>query len=79
MEETSLTNGVRNEEVLQRVKEERNIQHTLKRREADRIGHILCRNCLLKQVIEMEVGRRLEGMGRRGRKRLLYDLKERRG
>jgi hypothetical protein len=41
-----------NEEVLHRVKEERNIVHTIKRRKANWIGHILCRNCLLKHVIE---------------------------
>jgi hypothetical protein len=43
---------VRNEEVLHRVKEERNILHTIKRRKANWIGHILRRNCLLKNVNE---------------------------
>jgi hypothetical protein len=43
---------VRNEEVLHIVKEERNIVHTIKRRKANWIGHILRRNCLLKHVIE---------------------------
>jgi hypothetical protein len=42
---------VRNEEMLHRVKEERNILHTLKRRNANWIGHTLCRNWLLKHVI----------------------------
>jgi hypothetical protein len=46
------TNHVRNEEVLHKVKEKRNILHTTKRVKADWIGHILCRNCLLKHVIE---------------------------
>jgi hypothetical protein len=38
----------------------------------------LCRNCLLKQVIEAKIDERTEGMGRRGgrRKRLLDKLKE---
>jgi hypothetical protein len=31
--------------VLHSVKEERNILHTIKRRKANWIGHILCRNC----------------------------------
>jgi hypothetical protein len=69
---------VRNEEVLHRVKEDRNILHTIKRRKANWIGHKLRRNCLLKHVI---VGK-LEGRtGRRGRRRkqLLDDLKEKRG
>jgi hypothetical protein len=43
---------VKNEEVLRRVKEERNIVHTIKLRTANWIGHILRRNCLLKHVIE---------------------------
>jgi hypothetical protein len=46
---------VRNEEVLHRVKEGRNIVHTIKRRKAYWIGHILRRNCLLKHVIERKV------------------------
>jgi hypothetical protein len=56
---------VRNEEVLHRVKEERNIVDTIKRRKANWIGHILRRNCLLKHVIEGK----LEGTRRRGRRR----------
>jgi hypothetical protein len=35
MEKTSWTDRVRNEEVLHRVKEERNIVHTIKRRKAN--------------------------------------------
>jgi hypothetical protein len=67
---------VRNEEVLHRVKEERNIVHTIKRRKANWIGHILRRNCLLKHVIEGKVEGRIEMTGRRGRRRkqLLDDL-----
>jgi hypothetical protein len=48
MEKISWTDRVKNEKVLQRVKEERNIVHTIKRRNANWIGHILLRNCLLK-------------------------------
>jgi hypothetical protein len=49
--------------------------------EADWIGHILRRNCLLKLVIERKVERRIKGTGRRGirGKLLLDDLKEKRG
>jgi hypothetical protein len=43
---------VKNEKVLHRVKEERNILYTIKRRDANWIGHMLRRNCLLKHVIE---------------------------
>jgi hypothetical protein len=41
-----------NEEVLQRVNEERNILHTINRGNANRIGHIFCRNCVLKHATE---------------------------
>jgi hypothetical protein len=73
MQKIIRTDRVRNEKILQRVKEERNIVHTIKRRKANWIGHILRRNCLLKHVIEGK----LEGTGRRGRRRKQY-LKEKR-
>jgi replicative superfamily II helicase len=57
MEKISWTDRVRNDEVLRRAKEERNILHAIKRM-ANWIGHILSRNCLLRQVIEGKV----EGM-----------------
>jgi hypothetical protein len=74
----SWTDSVRNEEVLYRVKQERNILHTVKRRKTDRICHILRRICLLKYVIK---GKKEEGIKvtirqRKGRKQLLDDLKE---
>jgi hypothetical protein len=67
---------VGNEEVLHRVKEERNILHTIKRWKANWIGHILRRNCLLKHVIEGKLEGRIEMMGRWGRrcKQILDDL-----
>jgi hypothetical protein len=46
---------VKNEKSLRRVKEERDIPHTVTRREANWIGDILCRNCLLKQAIEGKI------------------------
>jgi hypothetical protein len=54
--------------------------HTYKRK-ADCIGHILRRNCLLQQVIEGKITGGIEVTGRRGRRRrkLLDDVKERRG
>jgi hypothetical protein len=75
---------VRNEELLHRVKEERNILQIIKRRKANWIGHILRRNCLLKHVIEGKIEGRIEVTGRRRRRRrrrmqLLKDLKEKRG
>jgi hypothetical protein len=71
---------VRNEEVLHRVKEERNVLHTIKRRKANWIGHILRRNCLLKHVIDGKLEGRIEMTGRRGRRRkqLLDDFMEKR-
>jgi hypothetical protein len=80
MEKISWTDRVRNE-VLHRVKVGRNILHTMKRRKANWIGHILRRNCLLKHVIEGKIKGRMEVMVRRGRRRkqLLDELKETRG
>jgi hypothetical protein len=80
MEKFGWTDRVRSEEVLLRVKEERNILHTIKRREANWIGNILRRNCLLKRVIEGKVEGRMEMTGRRVRRRkqLLDDLKGKR-
>jgi hypothetical protein len=56
------------------------ILHTIKRRKANWIGHILPRNCLLKRVIEGKIEGRIEMTGKRGRRRkqLLDDLKEKR-
>ena len=51
IEKISLTDHVRNEEVLHTVKEDRIILNTIKGRKANWIGHILCRNCLLKCLI----------------------------
>jgi hypothetical protein len=79
--EISWTDNVRNEEVLLRVKEQRNILHEISKRKANWNGFILRRNCLLQQVIEKKIKRGLEVTGRRGRRRrkLLEDLKGRRG
>jgi hypothetical protein len=52
--------------------------HEISKRKANWIGHILRRNCLLKQVIEGKIKGEIEVTGRRRRK-LLDDLKERRG
>jgi len=49
-------------EVLHGVKEERNIVHRVKRRKANGIGHILCRNCLLEHVTEGKVEGRMKVM-----------------
>ena len=72
---------MRSEEVFHRVKEERNVVHTVKRREVNLIGHILCRNCLLRHGIERNKEVNMEVTGIQGRrcKQLLYDFKETRG
>ena len=57
MEKISWTDRVRNEEVLLRVNELRNIIHEIIKRKANWIGHVLRRNCLLKQVIEGKIKR----------------------
>ena len=55
MGKISWTDHVRNEEVLLRLNEQRNILHEMRKRKANWIGHILRRNCLLKQVIEGKI------------------------
>jgi hypothetical protein len=55
LEKISWTDHVRSEEVLLRVKEQRNILHEISKRKANWIGHILCRNCLLQRVIEGKI------------------------
>jgi hypothetical protein len=77
MEKINWTDHVRNEEVLLRVSEQRNILHEIRKRKAKLIGHILRRNCLLIEVIEGKIKRRIEVTRRR--KKLLDDLGDRRG
>ena len=75
MEKINWTDHVRNEEVLLRVNEQRNILHEIRKRKANWIGHILS-----KQVIEGKIKGEMEVTRRRGRRRkkLLDDLKDRR-
>jgi hypothetical protein len=49
--EISWTDHVRNEEALQRVKEDMTILQTTQRRKPNCIGHILRRTCLQKHII----------------------------
>jgi len=69
MEKISWTDHVRNEEVLLRAKEQRNIVHEIRKRKAKWIGHILRTNCLLQRVIEGKIQGGIEVTGRQGRRR----------
>jgi len=66
MEKIICTDHVRNKEVLLRVNEQRNILHGISKRKANWIGYILCRNCLLKQVIKGKIKGEMEVARRRG-------------
>jgi hypothetical protein len=57
------------------------ILHEISKRKANWIGHILRRNCLIRQVIEGKIKGGIEVAGRRGRRhrKLLDELKEMRG
>jgi hypothetical protein len=81
LEKISWTDHMRNEEVLLRVNEQRNSLHEIRKWKANWIGHILQWNCLLKQVIEGKIEGETDVTRRRGRRRkkLLDDLKDRRG
>jgi hypothetical protein len=76
----SWTDHVRNEEVLLRIKEQRNILHEISKRKANWIGHILHRSYILQKVIEGKIKGGIEVRGTRGRgfRKLLDDLTERR-
>ena len=54
MEKINLPDRMRNEEVINRILDNRNTKHTINRRNANWTGH-MCRNCLLKHVIEEKV------------------------
>jgi hypothetical protein len=81
MEKISWTDHVRNEDVLLRVKRQRNVLHEIHKGKANWIGHILPRNCLLQRVTEGKIQGGIEVTGRQGRRcrKLLDDLKERAG
>jgi hypothetical protein len=66
MEKVSWTDRVRNEDVLFRIKEQRNALYEIRKRKANWIGHILRRNCLLQRVIEGKIQGGIEVTGRQG-------------
>jgi hypothetical protein len=81
MEKISWTDHVRNEDVLLRVKEQRNILHEIRKRKANWSCHILRRNCLLQRVTEGKIhgGIKVTIIQGRRRRKLLDDPRERRG
>ena len=58
--EDQLDRSCGNEEVLLRVNEQRNILREIRKQKANGIGHILRRNCLLKQIIEGKIKGEIE-------------------
>ena len=76
MEKIGWTDCVRNEELLHRVKEGRNILRTIKSNKANCIGYILHRIGLLKPIVEEKI-RATEVKERRvkRRKQLVDDFK----
>ena len=69
MEKISWTDHVRNEEVLLRVNVQRNILHEIRKRKANWIGHILRRNCFIRQVIERKIKGEMEVTKKKRQKR----------
>jgi len=55
MEKINWTDHVRNEEVLFRVNEQRNMLHEISKLRTNWIGQILRRNCLIQNVIEGKI------------------------
>jgi hypothetical protein len=52
MKKISCADNMRNEEVLFRVKEQRNILHEIRKRKANWIGHILRKNYFLQRELK---------------------------
>ena len=73
-----LDQRLKNEEISQRVKEERDILHTIKIGKVDWNGHIWIRNRRLKHVVGGKIEENMHMIGRRGRRRkkLLDEVKE---
>jgi len=65
IEKISWTEHVRNEDVLLRVKEQRDILHEISKRKANWFGYNLRRNCLLERVIEGEINFGIEVTGKK--------------
>ena len=65
MEKITWTDRVKNEDVSHRVREERNILHTINRRKVNWFDHTLQSSYLLKHFIDGK----LEGKKRRGKRR----------
>jgi hypothetical protein len=63
LEKNGKDKHVRNEGVLHIDREERNILQTINGRKANCIGHILSRNCFLKNVTEGKVEGRIKVKG----------------
>jgi hypothetical protein len=65
MEKISWTNHVKNKEVLHRVKEERNILHTVQEMKANWTGHILHRNTFYNMLLKDRRKDRSDGKERK--------------
>ena len=72
-----MSEKVTNEEVLERVGEKMTLLNNILSRKANRISHVLRRNCLLHDAVE---GQKTEvkGVGRRRATQLLDDLRNKR-
>ena len=76
MEKIKWSEKVSNEEVLKRIGEKRTLLNTVLRRKTNWIGHLLRRNCLLRDAIKGEMTE-MKGVGRIRRRQLLDDLRNR--
>ena len=68
MEKIVRTNSVRNEKVLHTAKKDRNILRAIKRKNANWIGKILRRNCLIKHIFQRKYKRRDRSEGKTKKK-----------
>jgi hypothetical protein len=66
-------------DVLHRVKVERNTPNTTKRRKTNWMGHILCRNCLLKRIFKGNIEEGIEVTKDKGENVSSYGMTLRKG
>ena len=77
IQENKRSEGVTSKQVLERIGEKRKLLNDILQRKANWIGHILRRNCLLRDAIEGRQMTELKEVGKR-RTQLLNDLGNRR-
>ena len=70
MENVKWSENLTNEQVLELIGKKRTLLNNIQHRKANRISHILRRNCLLHDAIEVQIAE-VKGVGRKKRSSLM--------